>query len=95
MHDDIRRFSLTGTISQDKLLQTRERLIEDVEAGMRDEGYVPVLDLYQQFTREYDPGTGTFSFEVSVYGVYVGESAWQQAGMTNGILVEKYIPLAK
>jgi hypothetical protein len=78
-------------VTSGTFLQTRERLIHDVEAGMRDEGFIPILDLIPQFTREYDADTETFSFTLSVYGTHVGEeNSWQQAGMMNGRLVEKY-----
>lgn len=91
MHNEVKRFGLTGTITSDRFVSARDALIKDVEDSMRDEGYVPLLDLHPQFTREYDPVTETFSFQVSVYGAYVGEEeSWQVAGMTNGIPVEKY-----
>lgn len=91
MHNEIKRFGLTGTITSDRFVSAREALIKDVEDSMRDEGFVPVLDLQPQFTREYDPDTETFSFEISVYGAYVGEEeSWLIVGMTNGVPVEKY-----
>lgn len=90
MHNEVKRFGLTGTITSDRFVSARAALIKDVEDSMRDEGYVPLLDLHPQFTREYDPHTETFSFEVSVYGAYVGEEeSWQIAGMTNGTRVER------
>jgi|SRR6266540_2308983 len=90
MHKDIKRFGLTGQITSDTFLSTRETLIKEVEDGMRDEGFVPVLDLIPQFTRVYDNTTETFSFELSIYGIHVGEDkAWQVAGMMNGILQER------
>ena len=90
MHDDIKRFGLTGEVTSGNFVSTRESLIREVEDSMRDEGYVPLLDLTPMFTREYRPGTETFSFQLSVYGVYVGEDeAWQLAGMTNGVPLRK------
>ena len=91
MHNEIKRFGLTGTITSDRFVVAREALIKDVEDSMRDEGFVPVLDLHPQFTREYDPETEAFSFEISVYGAYVGEEeSWHIAGMMNGTAVERY-----
>lgn len=89
MHDDIKRFELVGQVTHDKFVATREALIKNVEGSMRDEGYVPVLDLHPQFTRQYDAEREVFDFHVSVYGVHVGEQAWQIAGMTNGRLIER------
>jgi hypothetical protein len=89
MHDDIKRYELTGTVTSDTFLSTRERLIKDVEDSMRDEGFVPVLDLPPQFTRDYNAEDQTFTFKLSAYGVYVGEEAWQVAGLMYGNRIEK------
>jgi len=89
MHDEIRRFNLTGLVTSERFISARENLIKDVEDSMRDEGFVPVLDLKPQFTRVYDPVNEIFEFEVSVYGIEVGEEAWHVAGMTNGTLVKR------
>lgn len=96
MHDDIKRFSLDGEITSDRFISAREALLNDVDSEMRDEGYVPVLDLIPQFTRQYNEESETFKFEISIYGVYVGEDkSWQVSGMTNGTLIEKYTPHKK
>lgn len=90
MHDSIKRFHLNGTVTSDKFVTTRENLIKEVEDEMRDEGFVPVLDLIPQFTREYNPDDGTFVFELSVYGVEVGEEeSWNIVGVTHGVTVER------
>lgn len=90
MHDDIKRFGLTGEITSDKFVSARESLIKEVEDEMREEGYVPVLDLIAQFTRSLDPLRGVFHFELSIYGVYVGEEeSCRVAGITNGTRVQK------
>ena len=89
MHDEIRRFNLTGLVTSERFISARENLIKDVEDSMRDEGFVPVLDLKPQFTRNYDPKTESFEFEVSVYGTYVGDESWHVSGMTNGTLVKR------
>lgn len=91
MHYDIQRFGLTGTMAYDTFNKTKQELVKDVEDGMRDEGFVPVLDLPDVFTRSYDCDTETFDFEISIYGTYVGEEeAWRIAGMTiHGTTVER------
>lgn len=85
MHDDIKAFTVEGVINADKFIQTRDRLIHNIETDMREDGYAPVLDLTPQFTREYDAEHEVFNFKLTIYGVYVGkETAWQTAGLTNG-----------
>lgn len=92
MHFDIRRFHLTGTMAYDTFNKTKDNLVKDVEDSMRDEGFVPVLDLPDVFSRSYDPITETFDFEISIYGTYVGEEeAWQVGGKTvHGTVVERF-----
>lgn len=89
MHDDIKRFELTGTITSDKFVSARESLVRELEASMRDGGFVPVLDLHPQFTREYNPETQDFNFTLSVYGTHVGEESWRIAGMMNGTPISR------
>lgn len=93
MHDEIKRFGLTGEVASDRFVSARDVLIKEVEDSMRDDGFVPVLDLLPQFTRAYNAGTETFSFEVSVYGTYIGEEdSWQVSGTMGGIPIKKSIP---
>lgn len=90
MHDDVKRFALTGEITSGTFVSARDALIKEVEDSMRDEGFVPVLDLNPQFTRTFNPETETFEFELSVYGAYVGEeTAWDVGAWTNGTLTER------
>ena len=84
MHTDIKRFYLSGQITAENFLQTRDRLFWELEVDMRDEGYVPVLDLVERSTREYNQATETFDFEFSIYGEYIGEQSWDIAGTANG-----------
>lgn len=88
MHDEIKRFYLTGEITSDKFLEAREALIKDVEDNMRDEGYVPVLDLLPQFTRNFNPESEVFNFELSVYGAKCNEER-KYSGVLNGVLIER------
>jgi hypothetical protein len=91
MHDEVKRFPLDGEIvDSGNLVTAKERLVNFVETQMRDEGYVPVLDLEPQFTLDYNLDTEGYSFKLSVYGVHVGkEGAWQSAGMMNGKMITK------
>lgn len=47
-----------------------ERLIE---SNMREQGYVPILDLDIQFSLLYDEAQDIYEFDIVVYGVYVGK----------------------
>lgn len=90
MHDDIKRFSLEGTLSDRNLIDEKERLIRFVETDMREEGWVPSLDLHPHFTLDYDPAEGTFGFVLSVWGIHVGEEeAWRVDGMMDGKTIMK------
>jgi hypothetical protein len=95
MHNEIRKFGLTGTITSGNFMSARDALIKEVEGSMRDEGFVPVLDLMPQFTRVFDPVTEQFDFELSVYGTYVGDNAWEPLGILNGILQKRSTQPAK
>lgn|SRR5690606_1283210 len=84
MHDEIIRYSLVGEIQDSNIVESKKRLVSFVEGRMRDEGCAPALDLEPQFTLDYKPERETYEFSLSVYGVYIGEEAWQNAGMMNG-----------
>ena len=80
---------MSGKISGESFITTKERLFHDVEAGMRDEGYVPHLDLKELFTRAID-AEGNFDYELTIYGIYVGEEqSLSVAGITDGKVVMK------
>lgn len=89
MHDEIKRYELTGTITSDRFVSARDALIKELEASMRDDGYVPVLDFIPQFTRDYNSAEENFTFKLSIYAIYVGEASWHMAGQMNGTLIEK------
>lgn len=96
MHDEIKRFYLDGEIGHDNLIEAKERLVNFLETQMRDNGYVPALDLEPQFTRSYDLERDTYDFVLTIYGIQVGrESAWKNAGIMSGKMIQKYTPQAK
>ena len=84
MHDDIRKFFLTGEIPDNNIVQTRDRLVDFLENHMRDFDYVPALDLEPQFTLDYDSESETYRFQLTVYGVRVEEAVWDTAGIMSG-----------
>lgn len=63
-----------------------ERLIE---SDMREQGYVPILDLDTQFSLLYNEGTDTYEFDIVVYGVFVGK---KKAHMYEGFSGQNLIP---
>lgn len=94
MHDDIVRFSRNGWT--DNTAKSREWMIDDLEREMRDEGYVPSIDNYPQYTVEYVEEEEKFFFILSVYMVYVGkEESWQVSGVTVGKKIMKPTPPTK
>jgi hypothetical protein len=96
MHDEIRKFSLEGSLGEPNIVSTKERLVEYVETMMRDYFYVPALDLEPQFTLNYSPEDEGFLFELSIYGVKVSEGdEWSVDGIMSGKKIDKYIPQTK
>lgn len=96
MHDDIKRFFQEGTTQDGNLVTEKERLVRFTETSMREDGFVPVLDLEPQFTLDYDPTAETFAFSLSVWGSYVGkEEAWRVDGLMGGKTIMKSTPPTK
>lgn len=97
MHDDIKRFSLNGEITDASLIEAKERLVNFLENQMRDSGCVPSLDLEPQFTLDYDVESDKYNFELTVYGIDVGReracsSVEPIAGIMAGKTIPKYMP---
>lgn len=73
-HKPIKRFSLDGEIGNDALIprlnQEYKRLLS---IEMKIAGYVPRLDIDPDFTIQYDEDREIFTFELSIYGVFVGK----------------------
>lgn len=85
MHKDIKRFPLDGRINDDSdFVRLRAQYETMILHNMRDSGYVPVLDLGPLFSTRLDKD-GHYSFELTVYGIYVGrKKAWTIEGMDGG-----------
>jgi len=90
MHENIKAFHNRGTMeAMANVVKEMDQLVREIESSMRDAGYVPVLDLEPQFSRELDHSNDTYSFKVTVYGVQVkGKDAWEWAGISNGKLMK-------
>ncbi len=96
MHDDIKKFLLTGEISDRDIVKTKARLVEAQETVMREEGYVPDLDKDPQCTMSYLPEQSKFTFVLTIYGIYVGkDKAWATGGVMGGKTIMKSTHPAK
>ena len=96
MHDEIKKFTLDGTLRETDIVKTKERLVNEVESVMRDYSYVPALDLEPQFTLDYSPADEGFTFFLTCYGVKVDkENAWLTGGIMGGKPIMKYTPKNK
>ena len=74
MHKRIERFGFDGEIGDSKdFIRLRSQYEAQVVDQMRSDGYVPVLDLGPLFSTKLNKKTMTYSFELTVYGVYVGK----------------------
>jgi hypothetical protein len=74
MHKRIKRFELSGQITDDIFIPRMKieyiRLLSD---SMREDGYVPRLDIDSDWSLSY---TGNYyEFTLSVYGSYIGKKA--------------------
>jgi hypothetical protein len=78
-HRPIKKFSLDGKFYDDAaIVRLKKEYFDLLDFQMRSCGYVTRLDISPDFTIEYNESTETFSFRLSVYGVYVGKrkSEW-------------------
>jgi hypothetical protein len=78
-HKPIKRFSLSGNIYDDSALsRLRYEYSKLLNLEMKMAGYVPRLDINQDFTIQYNYSKQYFEFELTLYGVYVGKkkSEW-------------------
>lgn len=94
-HRPVKRFGFGGTIHDDSSFsRLREEYRKLLILEMNIAGYVPRLDIQEDFTVEYDNEKDLFTFELSVYGVYVGKkkSEWIE-GIDGGNPV--YTPKSK
>jgi hypothetical protein len=90
MNKKLKSFGMQGQIHDDaaipRLRLEYERLIE---SDMREQGYVPILDLDIQFSLLYDEEQDKYEFDIVVYGVYVGK---KKAHLYEGFSGQSLIP---
>lgn len=96
MHDDIKRFSLEGQVLEANLAKYKDFLVGHIEIMMRDQGFVPVLDIDPQFTLDYIREYEKYNFILTVYGAPVDrDMVWSVGGTMGGKLIMKYTPKSK
>lgn len=77
----IRRFQIKGIIADDsKFVQLRETFYKEIVATMKDNGYVPLLDLDPVWITEYNHAEKNYNCVYTWQGEYVGENAWDYEG---------------
>jgi len=83
----IRRFQIAGRMKDSNTSQTRQAHQLAMESMMRDQGFVPVLDIDPVFTWEWK-GDDQYDFDYTWQAVYVGEDkAWQITGVSGGKMI--------
>jgi hypothetical protein len=78
-HKPIKRFNLSGNIHDEaSLWRLKLEYQKLLDSEMRLSGYVPRLDINQDFTVEYNYEKKYFEFELSIYGIFIGKkkSEW-------------------
>jgi hypothetical protein len=78
-HKPIKRFGFQGKIYDDAAIgRLRNEYRKLVTTEMTLSGYVPRLDIAEDFTIEYNYETQYFEFKISIHGIYVGkrQSEW-------------------
>ena len=83
-HRTIKRFGMDGKVqSSTAFSKVQEMYINLLEEKMRDQGYVPRLDIGMEWTTTRRKSHS--DFEISLYGSYVGrKTAWVIDGIDNG-----------
>jgi hypothetical protein len=90
-HKTLKRFGLDGTIYDDSAIwRLKIEYLRLIILQMRLSGYVPRIDIAPDFTIEYNDRTESFSFELSIYGIYVGK---RKSEWIFGVDESKVIPI--
>ena len=88
-HKVIKRFQLEGQISDDSdIVRLRQQHINLLVAQMRDEGYVPVLDLDPAVALDFKGMS--YDFLITMHGVYYGKA---KAKVIYGVAGNREVPM--
>lgn len=83
----IRRFQLPGTVAGNKIVQSRDTCKQAIIIMMKDEGFVPLLDVDPVWEQQWVKDD-IFEFVYTWQGVYAGEDkAWQIEGNLGGKMI--------
>lgn len=90
MNKKLKSFGTQGQIHDDAAIpRLRIEYQRLIESDMREQGYVPILDLDVQFSLSYDEPNDLYEFDIVVYGVYVGK---KKAHLYEGFSGQSLIP---
>jgi len=90
MNKKLKSFGMHGQIHDDAAIpRLRIEYQRLIETDMREQGYVPILDLDVQFSLSYDEQNDLYEFDIVVYGVYVGK---KKAHLYEGFSGQSLIP---
>jgi hypothetical protein len=92
-HRPIKNFTFDGIIKNDAAIgRLRLELVRLKTLEMCELGYVPRLDIDPDFTLSYNDIKQNFTFNLSIYGSYIGrkKSKW-----ISGIDGTKLVPIVK
>jgi hypothetical protein len=89
-HKPIKMFVLEGDIHSDSSLpRLRGEYKKLILTEMKTQGYVPRLDIDDDFTIQYSYKKKCFEFKLSIYGVFVGK---KKSEWIMGIDVNRVVP---
>ena len=92
MHRQIKKYSIEGITEEHRLVKTREDMIRVLEMQAQDDGCLPHLEVSPVYTVLYNEEDETFSFELSIYAVYVGRrKAQEYEGFSNNKCVGRKV----
>jgi hypothetical protein len=81
---------MNGTINSDSdMVRLKEMYLKLLTDEMRSHGYVPVLDLDPQWSVKYNHQKDNYSFQLEIYGVYLGKRKAQEV---EGFSGQNFIP---
>jgi hypothetical protein len=87
---NIKSFYINGTIKSDSdMVRLKEMYLKLLTDEMRSNGYVPVLDLDPQWSIKYNHLKDNYSFQLEIYGVYLGKRKAQEV---EGFSGQSFIP---
>jgi len=86
----IHNFTVTGIIPSDsEFIKCRELFERTIVQGMRDGGYVPVLDVLPQFSVSYNMSQDNYTFSLTMFGIFIGK---KKSHIIEGFTGQEFIP---